>query len=155
WVRTLEEFNVAGYNWADVQVISGPEFAELKISPLSATSATLFRKANDPKVYVQGANGALTWVKTIEEFSAAGYNWADVQVISGSEFARLGVKSSLGVKKGVNWLNIRKTPSLDGVIIGKMVPTDVYEKTGQIGVWFKINFKGQDGWIHSAYTVDK
>jgi hypothetical protein len=114
----------------------------------------LFRKVSDPKVYVQASDGTLTWVKTLEEFNSAGYKWSDVKVISGSEFAKLGAKSTLGVKKGVT-LNIRKSASTKSAIIGKMKLNDTYEKTGQSGVWFKINFKGQDGWVHSSYTVNK
>ncbi len=128
-------------------------------APPTAHTNKLYRKASDPKIYVLGADGKLTWVKTLEEFNAAGYNWSDVKVISGPEFAKLGVKSSLGLKlglkKGVKWLNIRKSGSTKGAIIGKMIPADMYEKTGQSGAWFKINFNGQDGWIHSGYTVGK
>ncbi|GEM_PF-6139131 len=122
-------------------------------TPTSGT-VKLFRKVSDPKVYVQNSDGTLTWVRTLEEFNAAGYKWSDVKVISGSEFAKLGAKSTLGVKKGVI-LNVRKSASTKSVIIGKMKLNDVYEKTGQSGVWFKINFNGQEGWVHSAYTVNK
>ncbi len=114
----------------------------------------LFRKVSDPKVYVQAGDGTLTWVKTLEQFNAAGYKWSDVKLISGSEFAKFVVKGTLGVKKGVT-LNIRKSASATSAILGKMKLNDAYEKIGQSGVWFKINFKGQDGWVHSGYTVDK
>ena len=123
------------------------------MTPTLAT-VKLFRKVSDPKVYVQASDGTLTWVKTLAEFNAAGYKWSDVKVISGPEFANLGAKSTLGVKKGIV-LNVRKSASTASIILGKMKLNDTYQKTGQSGVWSKINFKGQDGWVHSSYTVDK
>jgi hypothetical protein len=77
WVKTIEEFNTAGYKWADVKMISGAEFAQMKAGENSPVATALFRKAGDPKVYAQGNDGTLTWVKTIEAFNAAGYSWAD------------------------------------------------------------------------------
>src|SRR3989344_3190567 len=109
--------------------------------------AKLYRKVSDPKVYILGSDGKLTWIKTLAEFNAGGYRWSDVKVISGAEFAKLGVKSYLGVKKGVI-LNIRKSASIASVILGKMKLNDIYEKTGQSGVWLMINFNGQTGWVH-------
>ena len=123
-------------------------------SPIVVAVAQLYRKVSDPKVYVLGSDGKLTWIKTLAEFNAGGYRWSDVKVISGAEFAKLGVKSYLGVKKGVI-LNIRKSASATSAILGKMKLNDIYEKTGQSGVWLMINFNGQNGWVHSAYTINK
>jgi hypothetical protein len=123
-------------------------------TPVENMQVKLYRKVSDPKVYVMANDGTLTWIKTLAEFNSAGYRWADVKVISGSEFAKLGVKSTLGVKAGVT-LNIRKSASTAAEIIGKMKLNDSYEKTGESGVWYKINFNGQDGWVHSSYTVNK
>ena len=122
WVKTLEEFNTAGYKWTDVQVISGPEFAQLKISSSSATSAMLFRKANDPKVYVQSSDGTLTWVRTLEEFNTAGYNWADVKMISGSEFAQMRIGGNVRVVKGIAFLRVRSGPSVADKMVGQVLP---------------------------------
>jgi len=128
-------------------------------SPVSTPEAfpapvKLYRKVSDPKVYVLASDGTLTWVKTLEEFISAGYKWADVAVISGSEFARLGGKDMLGVKGGVV-LNVRKSASISANIVGKMRLSDSYEKIGESGIWFKIDFNGRDGWVHSNYTTVK
>lgn len=32
WIRTLAEFNAAGYRWSDVKIISGKEFGQMKIA---------------------------------------------------------------------------------------------------------------------------
>lgn len=148
WVRTLEDFNAAGYKWADVQVISGPEFAQLKISPSSATSATLFRKANDPKVYVQGSDGTLTWVRTLEEFNTAGYNWADVKMISGSDFAKIRVGGSVRVVKGIAFLRVRAGPSTADKMVGKVLPGQELKFTETKNGWYKID----SGWVFGDYA---
>lgn len=150
WVRTLEDFNAAGYNWTDVQVISGPEFAQLKISPASVVSATLFRKANDTKVYVQGSDGALTWVRTLEEFNTAGYNWADVQTISGEEFGKMMIGGQIKVVQGISFLRVRGGPSVSNAILGQVSPGQVLQFYEWNNGWYKIN----SGWVFGAYAQE-
>ena len=152
WVRTLEEFNAAGYNWADVQVISGPEFALLKIAP-SSMPAKLFRKANDPKVYVQGEDGTLTWVKTLEEFNAAGYNWADVQMISGEEFGKMMVGGQIKVVGSIAFLRVRGGPSTSNAILGQVSPGQVLQFYEWKNGWYKIKRDdGTFGWVFGGYA---
>lgn len=152
WVRTLEEFNAAGYLWENVQVISGPEFAKLSIDPASVSPVKLFRKVNDPKVYVQGEDGVLMWVRTAEEFEAAGYNWADVQEISGAEFAKLRVGGKLRVVKGIGYLRVRDNFSLEGEIIGKVLSDDEFEFDEIEDGWYKIRKDGNVfGWVFGEY----
>ena len=150
WVRTLEEFNAAGYKWTDVQEISGPEFAQLKISSSSATSAMLFRKANDPKVYVQSGDGTLTWVRTLEEFNAAGYNWSDVKMISGSEFAQMRVGGNVKVVKEISFLRVRSGPSVADKMVGQVLPGQELKFTETKNGWYKIS----SGWVSGAYAEE-
>ncbi|MBI2062809.1 MAG: SH3 domain-containing protein [Candidatus Yanofskybacteria bacterium] len=154
WIRTLEDFNAAGYNWADVQVISGPEFAQLKIEPSSIT-AKLFRKANEPKVYVQGDGGTLTWVKTLEDFNAAGYNWADVQQITGEEFGKMKVGGQIRVVKDISFLRVRSGPSTKNAILGTVVPGRLLQFYEWTNGWYKIKKDdGSFGWVHGGYVSE-
>lgn len=153
WVRTLKQFNNSGYKWEDVKVISGEEFAKLKMAP-SSEPAKLFRKTNDPKVYIQGGDGTLSWVKTLEEFNAAGYNWTDVQIISGSEFAKMVIAGArVRVVKGISWLNVRNSASTSGQAVGRVLPGEEYEFSATSGGWYKIKKNGADfGWVFGKYA---
>lgn len=151
WVKTIEEFNTAGYKWSNVKVISGSEFAQMKVSEGAApVSATLFRKANDPKVYVQGSDGTLTWVKTIEAFNAAGYGWANVRVISGEEFGKMRVGGNVRVVKGITYLRVRSGPSTANKVIGQVLPGQELKFTEVKNGWYRID----SGWVSGAYAKE-
>ncbi|PJE51037.1 MAG: hypothetical protein COV29_02060 [Candidatus Yanofskybacteria bacterium CG10_big_fil_rev_8_21_14_0_10_36_16] len=152
WVSTLEDFNAAGYKWEDVQVISGPEFAALQIAP-SDMPTKLFRKTNDPKVYVQGEDGTLIWVRTEAEFNAAGYSWADVQVISGQEFAQMRIGGKLRVVQGIGYLRVRSGSSTGYDVLGQVLPGEEYTFVDVENGWYKIK-KGFNewGWVHGDYA---
>jgi len=152
WVKTLEEFNAAGYRWSDVKVISGSEFAQMKISGEGATpiAGALYRKASDPKVYVQGSDGALTWVKTLEEFNAAGYSWSDVKLISGTEFAQMKFSGDIKVVKGITFLRIRSGPSTANTIVGQVLPDQELKFTEINNGWYHID----SGWVSGAYAKE-
>jgi len=148
WVKTIEEFNTAGYKWSNVQVISGEAFAKLNV-PSSGT-VSLFRKANDPKVYVQGSDGTLTWVKTIEAFNAAGYKWTDVKTISGTEFAQMRVGGNVRVVSGIAFLRVRAGPSTANNIVGQVSPNQELKFTEMKNGWYHIN----SGWVSGAYAKE-
>ena len=150
WVKTIEEFNSAGYKWSDVKVVSGSEFAQMKVSAGTPVSATLFRKANDPKVYVQGSDGTLTWVKTIEDFNAAGYSWANVKVISGEEFGKMRVGGSVRVAKGIAFLRVRSGPSTAYKVVGQVLPGQELRFTEVQNGWYHIS----SGWVSGAYAKE-
>lgn len=151
WVKTIEEFNAAGYRWSDVKMISGSEFAQMKVSEGTApVTAVLFRKANDPKVYVQGSDGTLSWVKTIEAFSAASYNWADVKVISGEEFGKMRVGGSVRVVKGIAFLRVRSGPSTANSVVGQALPNQELKFTEIKNGWYHVN----SGWVSGAYAKE-
>ncbi len=151
WVKTLEEFNVAGYSWSDVKVISGSEFAQMKISGgTTSVTGALYRKANDPKVYVQGSDGTLTWVKTIEAFNAAGYSWSDVKLISGTEFAQMRVGGDVRVVKGIGYLRVRSGSSTAYKIVGKVLPNQELKFTEIKNGWYHVD----SGWVSGAYVKE-
>ena len=148
WVKTIEEFNTAGYKWSDVQVISGEAFAKLNV-PSSGT-VSLFRKANDPKVYAQGSDGTLSWVKTIEAFNAAGYSWADVKMISGEEFGKMRVGGSVRIVKGIAFLRVRSGPSTANNVVGQVLPDQELKFTEVKNGWYHIN----SGWVSGVYAKE-
>lgn len=125
-------------------------------SSLPPAAVTLFRKASDPKVYVQGSDGTLRWVKTEAEFLAAGYNWADVKDISGKEFARLRIHGKLRVARGIGYLRVRQEPSLRGQVVSKVFSDQSFEfiETSDSG-WYKIKKENKDfGWIFGGYVKE-
>ena len=128
----------------------------LSVTPTPSVSVVrLYRKVSDPKVYVQGSDGMLHWVKSLGEFNSAGYKWSDVKLISGSEFAKLVVAGKLRVKNGIK-LNVRDSASLKGKVITKISSGEAYDKKGTSGTWFKIILSdGREGWIHSAYVNEE
>ena len=118
------------------------------------TVVKLFRKANDPKVYVE-TNGTLTWIRTLEEFNAAGYQWKDVQVISGKEFAQLRIGGKLRVVRGIGYLRIRDLPSLRGKVVGRTLPNEEWDFDKKDGDWYKIKKDGKDvGWVFGKYVSE-
>jgi len=153
WVKTLEAFNAAGYKWSDVQAISGDEFAKLKVESVSA--AKLYRKTGDQKVYAQGANGALAWVKTLEAFNSAGYNWADVQVISGSDFNKMTIGGKIKVVSNIGYLNVRASAALSGKLVTKVLSGQEFEFSAVSNGWYKIWKDGKElGWVSGKYVLE-
>ncbi|MDP2815967.1 MAG: SH3 domain-containing protein, partial [Rectinemataceae bacterium] len=77
WIRTLEEFNAAGYKWANVKVISTSVVK-------TVGSVTLLRAEGDNRVYVIH-NNTKRHVQSAAAFNAAGYKWEDIKVVGASE----------------------------------------------------------------------
>ncbi|GEM_PF-4289071 len=121
----------------------------------------LFRKANDPKIYVQTSEGTLSWIKTLEEFNANKYKWSNVKVVSAKEFAKLqAVKPKAIATPTVSnkykifktsYLNVRSSASTSGALLGRLPAGTVVESLGQQGLWYKIKYQTKDGWVHSNY----
>ena len=153
WVKTLEEFNSAGYKWSDVQVISGSEFAKLKVESVSA--AKLYRKTGDPKVYVQSADGKLSWVKTLEAFNAAGYNWTDVKAVSESEFNQMSMGGKVKVVSNIGYLNVRASAAISGKLLTKVLSGQEFEFSAISNGWYKIWKNGKElGWVSGKYVTE-
>ena len=120
----------------------------------------LYKKIGDTKVYKQNPDGTLEWIKTLEEFNAAGYKWSEVKQVSAKDFAKLmtappvAVVVKIKLKSGVTWLNVRNSGSLKGKIIGKVLPGQVYTSTQLVGGWYEIQKDGKDwGWVFATYVV--
>lgn len=117
---------------------------------VTAGAMKLFRKASDPKVYVQKDDGTLSWVKTLTEFNAAGYSWTDVKVISGSEFGKMRVGGNVRVVKGVAFLRVRSGPSTANKMVGKVLPNQELKFTEIKNGWYHID----SGWVSGAYAKE-
>lgn len=128
------------------------------ISPTSMpapVTVSLFRKANDPKVYVQKSDGTLNWVKTLAEFNAAGYRWTDVKVISGSEFGKMRVGGQIRVVQGISYLRVRSGPSTKNAILDTVPPGRALQFYGWENGWYKIKrTNGSFGWVSGSYTKE-
>lgn len=124
------------------------------VSPTpSPVTYKLYRKVRDPKVYVEGSDGTLRWVKTLAEFNAAGYNWADVKVISGREFGKMRVGGQIRVVQGIGYLRVRNGPSTKNVILDTVPPGRVLQFYGLENGWYKIKrTDGTFGWVHGGYA---
>ncbi len=123
-------------------------------APVSGAAAKLYRKIGDSKIYVQNSDGSLIWIKTLQEFNAAGYKWSNVQVVSAKSFAKLQtvpvtVGGKIKVVSRIKYLNIRSLPSTAGKIVGKAASGLVYEFTSIQNGWYKIN----SGWISGIYVT--
>lgn len=121
--------------------------------PSAQEAVKLFRKAGDPKVYIQGADGLLRWVRTLKDFNAAGYSWADVQVVADKDFVKLRIAGNLKVVGGIGWLNVRDGASLRSKIIGRALPNQELDKLGSRGGWLHIVFNGGKGWVFAKYVI--
>lgn len=114
---------------------------------------TLFRKAHDPKIYVQMSDGTLHWVRTAADFVAAGYKWTDVKQISGKDFAQKRIGGQLKVVKSVKFLNVRASNSTKSKIIEKVLPGQVFEFIDLKRGWYNIKkTDGSSGWVFGGYV---
>ena len=153
WVRTLEEFNAAGYKWSDVQLISGPEFAKFKMASVSA--AKLIRQENNPRVYAKGSDGGFRWVKTLQEFNANGYKWEEVQLVSGAELAGYQIIGRIKVVSGIAFLRVRENPSTNTKVLGQVLPGQEIDFSNFENGWYKIKKDGKDwGWVFGGYAKE-
>jgi N-acetylmuramoyl-L-alanine amidase CwlA len=84
---SLNVFEASGAKWSNVIEISGDE---MKLYPSSGIvkypDGTLLRADGGERVYAI-KDGAASWIRTAEEFTQAGYKWANIRVISPAELA--------------------------------------------------------------------
>ncbi len=78
WIKSIEEFNAGGYNWADIKTVSSETLSQI------SSSVVLIRAEGDVKVYVV-ENGKKRHIASAEAFNAAGYNWGDIREVSAKE----------------------------------------------------------------------
>ncbi|HEY4507144.1 MAG TPA: SH3 domain-containing protein [Candidatus Paceibacterota bacterium] len=155
WVKTLEEFNASNYKWSDVKIISVNEFTSMSFAPGEMSSPQLYRKVNDPKVYVVGSDGTLRWIRTLAEFNAAGYNWADVKIISGEEFAKMRVGGTLKVLSNISFLRVRQAATTSSSILGQLSPDQQIDFWEISNGWYKVKLSnGTTGWVSGDYVTE-
>lgn len=153
WVRTLEEFNQAGYRWDEVRVVSKEEFSKFIFDSLSGTK--LFRALNDTKVYAQSADEFLRWIKTAESFNAAGYLWTDIQEISAQELSTKTFAGNIQIVSDIGYLRIRSEPALSGNILGQALPGEIlpFSRVSP-DHWYRIIKDNLTGWIFGEYVSE-
>ncbi len=153
WVRTLEEFEQAGYRWDEVRVVSKEEFSKFIVD--SSPGTRLFRALNDTKVYAQGVDEFLRWVKTAESFNAAGYLWTDVQEISAQELSTKTFAGNIQIVSNVGYLRIRSEPTLSGTILGQALPDEILPFSRMSpDHWYRIIKDNLTGWIFGEYASE-
>lgn len=136
-------------------IFTTPEPVSSPTATPTAVKAKLFRKVNDPKVYVQDLDGVLSWVKSLAEFNAAGYQWSDVKIISGKEFGQMKIMAKGGVRvvKDLRWLNVRTGGSLKDKVIGKALAGQEFVFIEMANGWYKIQKDGSNwGWVSGRYV---
>ncbi len=147
-----------------------PTYTPVPVSLPGASSAKLYRKVGDSKIYVVQANGLLKWVKSLDDFNLAGYRWQNVKVIPNKEFSKLKIDvgsnapvlatstplpvfSHLKIKSGIKFVNIRSVGSLKGKIVARALSGQEFEFSDFQNGWYSIKKDGKDlGWISGGYV---
>lgn len=151
WVKTAEEFNAAGYKWADIKVVSGEILK-------AVGSVKLIRVAGDPRVYVLH-NNIKKHIKTAEEFSAAGYKWENIVSVSQTEADSYADDYSNGGKTitiSSAWLRVRGSNTTKSAELGRVNNNENYSVLDEKNGWYKIaTAEGVTGWVSGAYVKVK
>lgn len=160
WIKTAEEFAKGGYDWKKITEINASELGSypevesvVSIPTASTQTPTLIRLAGNHRVYVI-ENGKRRWIKTAQEFIAAGYDWKKITDVSVGQFAAYSEVSEANVKIAIGTLNVRSLPSLKGKILTKVRKNSVYPIVSEQQDWIKIKLSnGTEGWVFSQYIV--
>ncbi|MBO5453916.1 MAG: SH3 domain-containing protein [Clostridia bacterium] len=83
--------------------------------------------------------------------------WSKVQLPDGREGYIINDYLSVESKEGVvtgSAVNVRKTPGLDGEIIGLVYKGQTLPVVGRETEWVNVEFNGQLGWISAQYISD-
>jgi N-acetylmuramoyl-L-alanine amidase CwlA len=48
-------------------------------------------------------------------------------------------------------LNVRQSPTTDSLILGQLKNNEIVKVTGKLNEWYRINYNGQDGFVHGGY----
>lgn len=148
WIPNADAFNKAGYDWEKIKTITSSEAAKI-------AETNLIRAEGDAKVY-RIADGKRTWIKTEEEFTAAGYKWNEIFDISSAELNVYpeGEVATVKVVSDIFSLNVRSDGSLSGKIISKLYPGNIVSRLGEKNGWYNVKLSdGTIGWVYSKYVV--
>lgn len=155
-VKSAEEFTAVGYKWSNIVVVASTVLAGYPDKDAISSGATLYRAEGDAKVYVIKDN-VKQWIKTAEEFNAAGYKWSDIVVTAPSLIASYsdGTAAIVKVKVvGTASLRVRKSNTTASSVLGNVKKNAIFTALEEKSGWYKITTSnGIVGWISGAYAV--
>jgi len=123
--------------------------------PAVSSSVTLYRVPGDPRVYVI-KDGKKHWIKTAEEFNAAGYKWSDISEVAAETLVSYPEAQAAIVTVKINTpsLRIRTGNSATAKIIGYAKEGEIYTIIDENSGRYKIKTKaGIIGWILGTYAT--
>ncbi|MBW6440754.1 SH3 domain-containing protein [Patescibacteria group bacterium] len=154
WIRTAEEFIAAGYNWDKIKDVPAETLATYQ----DETTSNLLRVKGDTRVY-HISNGKKQWIRTAEEFIAAGYDWNDIkEVLSQTleSYPDSELKDAIIQIINTPALRVRSADSTASEILGSVKNLETYQILDKKNGWYKIKMKsGKTGWISGFYAKEK
>lgn len=131
------------------------------VAPSASASypdGTLLKSSDAPEVYVI-RNGNKVWIKSAEEFNAAGYKWDNILLISKEKIDSYNTGSTISGKTIVIvpvWLRVRSSNSTKSAELGRVNKNENYSVLEENNGWYKIQTgKGIIGWVSGAYATVK
>ena len=95
WIKTAEEFELAGHEWSEIQEVSSSIIEDYSDYSLLETTPTLLKAVGEYKVYriISSGNGLVKrlWIPTAAAFNAQGLVWDDIyetSIFAISQFPR-------------------------------------------------------------------
>ncbi|MDP3056914.1 MAG: Ig-like domain-containing protein [bacterium] len=156
WIKDEHEFEQGGYSWKNIQEVSAAILAKYPDAAQAITE--LFRAIGDSKVYVIN-NGKKQWIKSAEEFNAAGYDWGNIKNVTPDTLATYtDAQLADALVKIVNAMNlrVRSADSANSAVLGAVKNSEVYKIIEKKNGWYKIKMKnGKQGWISGNYAKEE
>lgn len=128
---------------------------------ISYSEGSLIKSSDSPQVYII-KNGKRIWIKTAEEFIAAGYNWASIATVAQSVISTYAedtvslVSSIKNIIINTSTLRIRSLGSTIGKMLGIVKKGENYAVSEEKNGWYKIKTAaGVVGWVSGAYATVK
>ncbi len=154
WIRTAKEFEENGYNWNEIEEVSAETLATYQ----EEITTRLLKAKGDHRVYVI-TEGRKRWIRTAQEFNAAGYKWDEIrEVISQTLEDYPDSELENGLIKIVNAsaLRVRSANSIVGDILGSVKNSETYKILEKKSGWYKIMMKsGRAGWVSGSYAKEQ
>lgn len=154
WIKTPAEFTAGGYDWAKINVVS---LGALDGCTSDDVANILLRAKGDKKVYIV-ENGKKRWIKTADEFNAAGYDWQSIQdTTSAALTAYPDSEQVAALVKIINalTLRLRGADSTNSAVLGAVKKNETYTVLEKKNGWYKIKAKnGKEGWISGKYASE-
>lgn len=156
WIKSPKEFEENGYNWKKIQEVSAELLA--KYPDAEQLVSELMRAIGDFKVY-HIKNGKKQWIKTAEEFNAAGYDWNNIQTVTPETLAAYSDEQlAEALVKIVNALNlrVRSANSTQSTVLDTVKKDETYTIVEKKNGWYKIKTKhGKTGWVSGKYAKEE